>query len=93
MRHTIRKQQQYKAAMQQIDSKQIWHKRQLRIEIQYAADRLARRDGVTGTLIEPSTSNPIIIIVQHANRIPLPMQQDMQDMQNVRTVCRHQLQP
>lgn len=79
--------------MEQVDAEQVRHEGQLRVELEDLADGLRRRDGVRCAAIEPRARNPVVVVVQHRYRVPFPVQEDVQHVQDMRRVRRHELQP
>lgn len=87
LRHAIGKQQQNEAALQQINTKEVRHECQLRINGENRRYRLRRGNRMRGALRKPFRRDPVVPVVQHGNGIPLSVQQDVQDVQDMRAVC------
>lgn len=91
--HAVREQQQDKTPVQQINSEQVRHEGQLRVELEDLADGLRRRDGMRRTAVESRARDPVVVVVQHRDGVPLAVEQHVQHVQDVRRVRRHELQP
>lgn len=92
LRHPVGKQQQDEAAVEQVDPKQVRHERQFRVELEDTADGQRGGDRVARAGVEPRARDPVVVVVQHRNGVPLAVQQHMQHVQDVRAIRRHQLQ-
>ena len=81
--HLIRKKQEYKTPMQQINPKQVRHEAQFRIELQDLAHSFRCRYRMARAFYERRGSGPVVQIIQHGNWVPFSVQEDVENVQDV----------
>lgn len=91
LRHAIGKQQQNKAAVQEVYSKKIRHEGQLRIASQNARHRVRSSHGMGRALYEPHRRDPAVLVVEHGHRVPFSVEENMKNMEDERAVRCYQL--
>ena len=80
--HAVGKQQEDKAAVQQVDAEQVGHEGQLRVQAQDVGDGLGGLDGVGGALCEARRGDPVVLVVEHADGVPLAVEEHVQHVQD-----------
>lgn len=87
----VRRQQQQKTALQEVDPEEERHEAEIRVVFQNVCRSFRRADRVPHRRDERLGRDPEVVVVQEIDRIPLASQQNVKDMHDVRPVGDHHL--
>lgn len=78
--------QQQKASLQEVDSKQPRHERDVRIAVEYLVDRFGSRDRMPRSSEEGLARDPEVVVVKQRDGIPFAVEEDVERVHEVRAV-------
>ena len=68
--------------MEEIDTKEVRHERELRVKSEYIRHSLGGSDGVRCALCEAGCCDPVVVVVEHTDGVPFAMDEDVEDVQD-----------